>query len=106
MATDNNNQLNARPYDINAFFDEDSNSGFKFKDLVFLVLRNLHWFIICAVIGGAIAYYVVRKQERIYASSSSLLIKTTASGGSESFRGSAPLNTITGAGLVISTVNN
>ena len=35
-----------------------------------------------------------------------MLIKTSASGGSESFRGSAPINTITGSGLVISTVNN
>ena len=52
-----------RPEDINAFFDESSTSGFKFKDLIFLVLRNLHWFIICALIGGAIAYYKVRGKD-------------------------------------------
>ena len=101
--TKNNNQnIN----DVNAFFDDDTNSGFKFKDVVYLILRNLHWFIICSLIGGAIAYYKVQKQERIYASRSSLLIKTSASGGSENFRGSAPINKITGAGVVISTVNN
>ena len=101
-----NTTTNKNLNDVNAFFDEDTNSGFKFKDLVFLILRNLPWFIAFALIGGTVAYYNVRTQERIYASRASLLIKTSASGGSESFRGSAPINTITGAGLVISTVNN
>ena len=104
MATTNNTNVN--PTDVNAFFDEDTNSGFKFKDLVFLILRNLPYFLICALIGGIIAYYYVRKQDRIYASYASLMVKTSASGGSESFRGSAPINTISGPGLVISTVNN
>ena len=105
MATDNNN-TNMRPNDMNAFFDENANSGFKFKDLVFLILHNLPWFVLCAAIGGLIAFYNVRGKERIYASSSSILIKTLANGGSESFRGSAPLNLISGPGLVVSTVNN
>ena len=104
--TTNNNNTNVNPNDLNAFFDEDTNSGFKFKDLVFLILRNLPYFIICALIGGIIAYYYVRKQERVYSSTASMIIKTTASGGSESFRGSAPINMISGPGLVISTVNN
>ena len=103
---DTNSTSNKNINDVNAFFDEDTNSGFKFKDVVFLILRNLHWFIIFAMIGGVIAYYKVQKQERIYSSRASMLIKTSASGGSESFRGSAPINTITGAGVVISTVNN
>ena len=103
---DTNSTTNKNINDVNAFFDEDTNSGFKFKDLVFLVLRNLHWFIIFALLGGVAAYYKVQTQPRIYASRASLLIKTSASGGSESFRGSAPINMITGAGLVIRTVNN
>ena len=98
------NNMNAN--DANAFFDEDTNSGFKFKDLVFLILRNLHWFIICAAIGGVIAYYNVRGQERIYSSRSSLLVKTAPGGGAESFRGSAPMSVLSGSGLVVSTVNN
>ena len=98
------NNMNAN--DANAFFDEDTNSGFKFKDLVFLILRNLHWFIICAAIGGVIAYYNVRGKERIYSSGSSLLVKTAPGGGAESFRGSAPMSVLSGSGLVVSTVNN
>ena len=94
-----------RPEDINSFFDESATSGFKFKDMIFLVLRNLHWFVICALIGGVIAYYKVRKEDRIYESYASLLIKTSVNSGSESFRGSTALNAITG-GPIISTVNN
>lgn len=101
MANDNLN-MNQKPNDMNAFFDENANSGFKFKDLVFLILHNLPWFVICAAIGGIIAFYNVRGKERIYDSSASMLIKTLANGGSESFRGSAPLNLISGPGLVVS----
>lgn len=63
----NNPQNNGRPEDLNSFFDESANSGFKFKDLVFLILRNLPWFLIFSAIGGLIAFYKVRGQERIYA---------------------------------------
>ena len=105
MATDNSN-INMRPNDMNAFFDENANSGFKFKDLVFLVLRNLHWFVICALIGGVVAYYIVSKQERIYASSATILIKSSlTSSGSESLRASTALGSL-GGGPVVSTINN
>ena len=53
----NNDNKNKKPANEAAFFDEDTNSGFKFKDLVYLILRNLHWFLICALIGGLYAYY-------------------------------------------------
>ena len=94
------------PSNETAFFDEDTNSGFKFKDVVFLVLRNLHWFILCAAIGGLYAYYKVRNEERIYASSASIMIKTTSSAGSENLRGSTAVNAILGQGLLVSTVSN
>lgn len=100
------NKINNKPDDLNSFFDDSANSGFKFKDLVFLVLRNLPWFILFALIGGVIAFYRVRGEERIYASYSSILIRTQASGGSESMRGSSTLNAIQGAGPIVSTINN
>ena len=102
----NNTYVRQKPEDLNTFFDESANSGFKFKDLVFLILRNLPWFILFSMIGGVIAYYRVRGEERIYSSASSLLIKTSMNSGSESSRGSATLNAIQGSGLFVSTVNN
>ena len=92
--------------DSMTFLDDDANSGFKFKDMVFFVLRNLHWFILGMVIGGVIAYYNVRGKERIYSSTATMLIKTTANSGSESLRGSTAISKITGQGLVVSTINN
>ena len=100
-----NNNLNTTSNDI-SFLDDDANSGFKFKDFIFLVLRNLHWFILCAAICGMYAYYKVRNQERIYASAASIMIKTTASSGSESLRGSTAISAITGQGVAISSVQN
>ena len=94
------------PSNETAFFDEDTNSGFKFKDVVFLVLRNLHWFVLCAAIGGLYAYYQVRNEERIYASSATIMIKTAASGGSETTRGSSAISAIAGHGVAISSVQN
>ena len=39
-------------------FLEDNGGGIQFKDILFLILHNLHWFILCAVIGAGIAYYI------------------------------------------------
>ena len=103
---DNKNTNTNTSSNDNAFFDEDTNSGFKFKDVIFLVLRNLHWFVLCAAIGGLYSYYKVRNEERIYASSATVMIKNGASGGSESMRGSATINSILGQGVVVSSVNN
>ena len=99
------NKKNNRPEDINTFFDESSNSGFKFKDVVFLVLRNLHWFVLCALVGGVISYYKVSQEDRIYSSRATLLIKTSTNGGSETFRSSAALNSLV-SGSIVSTINN
>ena len=106
MAMVNFENPNQNANDSAAFFDEDSNSGFKFKDMVFLILRNLHWFAIGMAIGGVIAYYNVRGKERIYSSSASMLVKTSASSGSQSMRTSSTINMIAGQGLVVSTINN
>ena len=43
---ESNTTTNKNVNDVKAFFDEDTNSGFKFKDVIFLILRNLHGFII------------------------------------------------------------
>ena len=102
----NQNNMNKKPEGFETFFDDSVNSGFKFKDFVFLVLRNLPWFLIFSLIGGVIAFYKVRGEDRIYASSASMLIKTQSSGGSETFRGSSTLNAIQGAGPIVSTINN
>ena len=52
------------------------------KDVLFVVLRNLHWLVLCGVLGAVIAGYSVRHQNRVYESNARLLIKgsSTSSG--------------------------
>ena len=86
----------------NAFLDDNS-GGIQFKDVLFLVLHNLHWFILCAVIGAGIAYYKVKGQEKIYTSSATIMLKTGSSGGSESLRSSAVMDEFMGRGVAVSS---
>ena len=67
-------------------FLEENQGGIQFKDILFLVIRNLHWFALCALIGAFVAYYKVKGEERVYSSSASIMLKTGSSGGSESLR--------------------
>ncbi len=87
-------------------FLEEENGGMQFKDILMLVVRNLPWFIICALIGGGLAFYKVKSQEKVYASSTSVMLKTGNSGGSESFRSSAIMSQFAGDGVAYSSIPN
>ena len=66
-----------------SFLDEKSGTKIHVKDVLFIVLRNLHWLVLCGVIGAVIAGYWVRHQNRVYESTARVLIKgsTTSSSG-------------------------
>ena len=87
-------------------FLDDNQGGIQFKDILFLVVHNLHWFILCAIIGAGIAYYKVKGEERVYSSSASIMLKTGNSGGSESLRTSAVMNEFSGRGIAVSSIYN
>ena len=46
-------------------FLDDNAGGMQFKDILVLIVRNLHWFLLCALIGAGIAYYKVKSQDKI-----------------------------------------
>ena len=78
---DNGNINNATPkQSTNAadmsFLDEKQSISFRIKDIVFLLLRNIHWLIIFAVVGGAIANFMARRQDRVYQSQAKILIRS------------------------------
>ena len=89
-----------------SFLEEDSENDIQIKDILFIILRNLHWFILSGLIGAGIAYWKVNGEERIYTSSASIMIKTGAATGTESIRSSSVMNQMLGNGGVVSTVNN
>lgn len=100
MATENTNNNDM------SFMEEESGSSINIKDILLLIFRNLHWFILGALICGGYSYYKVRMEERVYSSNATILIKTGSSGGSESVRSSAMMTQITGVGVAISSIDN
>ena len=99
---ENNKQNNS---DDISFLEENS-GGIQFKDILFLVLHNLHWFILCALLGAGIAYYKVKGVEKVYSSSATIMLKTGSSGGSESLRSSAVMDEFMGRGVAVSSIFN
>ena len=87
-------------------FLEDDGNGLQLKDILYLILHNLHWFILCGLIGAGYAYWKVNGEERVYSSSASIMIKTGATSGSESMRSSSVMNQMLGNSGFVSTINN
>ena len=51
-----------------SFLEKKDANTLSGKDIFFTILRNLHWLILCALAGAAIAYYRSDRQDRIYES--------------------------------------
>ena len=51
-----------------SFLEKKDANTLSGKDIFFTVVRNLHWLILCAVIGAGIAYYRSDRMDRIYES--------------------------------------
>ena len=101
------NNINTNPNNNEDLsFLEGNQSGIQFKDILFLVIRNLHWFALCALIGAGIAYYRVKGEERLYTSSASIMLKSGTSGGSETLRTSALMNEFASHGVANSSIFN
>ena len=64
---------NTQTTDLSFLGKKDANA-FSFKDFLFTVLRNLHWFILCAVIGGVVAWWHSDRADRIYESHSKIKV--------------------------------
>ena len=68
------------------FLEEKKGNFFQFKDVVFLILHNLHWLLIFALAGAAIAFVYVKKQDRLYESSARIIIKSSTANSGTSLR--------------------
>ena len=51
-----------------SFLEKKDANAFSFKDFLFTILRNLHWFILFAALGAAIAWWISDRADRIYES--------------------------------------
>ena len=70
-------------------FLEDDKRKIHVKDILSLILHNLHWLILCAAIGGIIATFYVRKQDRIYSSNATVILRLNNDKGKQGSMGDA-----------------
>ena len=68
MAELSNNELD--------FLEEDGNDVLHLKDITMTILRNLHWFLLCALVGAFIAGFFVRRENRVYSANAKINIKS------------------------------
>ena len=69
-------------YDELQFLLEEKKRRVHVKDILVLVLRNIHWLILFALIGAVVGTYLVRKQEKIYSSNASIILKVNGANSS------------------------
>jgi capsular exopolysaccharide family len=89
-----------------SFLDSNASNPVQFKDILLLLLRNIHWIILCGIIGAVVSFYFVRSKERIYGSTATIMLKSFSSNGSESSRESALISEFSGMSIAISSINN
>ena len=77
-----NNNTNTNTNNINqtqtslSFLDDKQSISFHIKDIVFLLLRNIHWLLIFAALGGLIANLYARQLDKSYQSNAKILIRS------------------------------
>lgn len=63
-------------YNEQIFAEESSGDFLHIKDITITLLRNLHWFLLCAVIGAFVSWYSVHQKPRIYSSNARISIQS------------------------------
>ena len=61
-----------------SFLEKKDANALTVKDIVITILRNLHWLVLCGVIGGFIGWYKGDQLDRIYESHAKIKIYETA----------------------------
>ena len=90
-----------------SFLDEKKGPKLHIKDILFIILRNIHWLVLCGAAGALIAGYSVRHQNRVYESNAQLLIKGSTTGNNEnSIREASVRNMFSTKSLYNSNINN
>ena len=58
-------QTPKQEYNDLAFLEENTKS-YNFKDILFLILRNLHWLLFFSLLGAFLALFYVRRQQPVF----------------------------------------
>ena len=61
-----------------SFLEKKNPNALSAKDILVTILQNLHWIVLCAVIGGVISWYRADRTDRIYESHAKIKIHSVA----------------------------
>ena len=89
-----------------SFLEESKGPKLHIKDILFTILRNLHWLILCGAIGATIAFFYVHRQNRIYESSAKIVLRGNTNNGDNTLREASVKGMFTNKPLYNSTINN
>ena len=90
-----------------SFLEEKSTKKIHIKDVLFIILRNLHWLVLCGTIGAFGAYFYAHHQNRVYESNARILIKGSSTGSNDNtMREATVRNMFSTRSLYNSNINN
>ena len=95
-----------------SFLETESAVNFHIKDLLYVLLRNLHWLILFGALGAFIANFSARRQDRIYISSAKIVLRGNSNsggvsgGGDNSMREASVNSMLTSQPFYNSSINN
>ena len=98
-------QTPKQEYNDLAFLEENTKS-YNFKDILFLILRNLHWLLFFSLLGAFLALFYVRRQQPVFLREAAIILQSKDSPSyTQSGRESSIINAYTST-QVVSTINN
>ncbi|KWW29789.1 MAG: capsular exopolysaccharide biosynthesis protein [bacterium P3] len=89
-----------------SFLDAEPAVGFHIKDLLYTLLRNMHWLLLFGTAGALIANFTVRKQDRVYESNARIVLRGNSGENDNSLREASINNMFSDRPFYNTSVNN
>lgn len=89
-----------------SFLDAEPTVSFHIKDLLYTLLRNIHWLVLFGAAGALIANFTARRQDRVYESNARIVLRGNSSESDNSLREAAITNMFSDRPFYNTSVNN
>lgn len=89
-----------------SFLEGESATNFHIKDLLYTLLRNLHWLILFGVAGALLGNLQARRQDRVYASSANVVLRDNFGGNGTDSREASINRFFSGNAFYNTSINN
>lgn len=89
-----------------SFLDAEPSVSFHIKDLLYTLLRNIHWLVLFGTAGALIANFSARRQDRLYESNARIVLRGNSTESDNSLREAAITNMFSDRPFYNTSVNN